>query len=157
MLAVKQLIIAAGALPWTPAVQALLPIYKKQTGVNAIVDTYPYGGLLTKELNAVTLGTSEHDIIFMGESLPAEVPVDESDFPVPEIFVMIETLRVLENLEDIAATPRISGLYVGPVDLGLAMGRPYPLMNQLGLNQRTDLVRLQSPAPIGTIRASEKM
>ena len=58
-----------------------------------------------------------------------EVPVGGSSFPAPEIFVMIETLRVLENLEDIAATPRISGLYVGPVDLGLAMGRPYPLMN----------------------------
>lgn len=55
--------------------------------------------------------------------------INGSDFPVPEVFIMIETVRALENLEDIAATPGISGLYVGPVDLGLAMGRPYPLMD----------------------------
>lgn len=46
---------------------------------------------------------------------------------VPEVFAMVETAGALEELEEIAATPGLAGLYVGPVDLGLAMGRPYPL------------------------------
>lgn len=61
-----------------------------------------------------------------------ETLVDNSRSPLPEIFIMIETLAALENLDYIAATPGISGLYVGPVDLGLAMNRPYPLMNDDG-------------------------
>jgi len=36
--------------------------------------------------------------------------------------VMIETAEALDNLEAIAATPGVDGLFVGPVDLGLALG-----------------------------------
>lgn len=61
-----------------------------------------------------------------------ENSTNESEFPVPEIFLMIETLAGLENLDGIAATSGIAGLYVGPVDLGLAMDRPYPLVNDDG-------------------------
>ena len=43
----------------------------------------------------------------------------------PEIFAMIETAQALEHLEEIAAVPGLGGLYVGPVDLGLAMERPH--------------------------------
>jgi 4-hydroxy-2-oxoheptanedioate aldolase len=36
--------------------------------------------------------------------------------------VMIETAEALANLDAIAATPGVDGLFVGPVDLGLALG-----------------------------------
>ncbi|APH74480.1 HpcH/HpaI aldolase family protein [Aquibium oceanicum] len=35
---------------------------------------------------------------------------------------MIETRAAMENLDDIAATPGLAGLYVGPADLSLAQG-----------------------------------
>jgi len=38
------------------------------------------------------------------------------------IFAMIETVRGLENLDEILATPGLSGIYVGPGDLGQTMG-----------------------------------
>jgi 4-hydroxy-2-oxoheptanedioate aldolase len=39
-------------------------------------------------------------------------------------FAMIETREGLENLDEIAATPGIDGLYIGPSDLSLALGLP---------------------------------
>lgn len=45
-----------------------------------------------------------------------------ADRPEPLCFVMIETAQALENLEAIAATPGIDGLFVGPVDLALSLG-----------------------------------
>jgi 4-hydroxy-2-oxoheptanedioate aldolase len=38
-------------------------------------------------------------------------------------FAMIETRDGLDNVEQIAATPGLSGLYIGPSDLSLALGR----------------------------------
>ena len=40
----------------------------------------------------------------------------------PLCFVMIETAEALDNLEAIAATPGVDGLFVGPVDLALSLG-----------------------------------
>ncbi len=40
----------------------------------------------------------------------------------PLCFVMIETAEGLDNVEAIAATPGVDGLFVGPVDLGLSLG-----------------------------------
>jgi 4-hydroxy-2-oxoheptanedioate aldolase len=37
---------------------------------------------------------------------------------------MIETKQGIENLEEIAATPGLDGLYIGPSDLSLALGLP---------------------------------
>lgn len=42
--------------------------------------------------------------------------------PEPLCFVMIETEEALQHLDEIAATPGIEGLFVGPVDMGLALG-----------------------------------
>ena len=39
-------------------------------------------------------------------------------------FAMIETREGLENLEEIAATPGLDGLYIGPSDLSIALGLP---------------------------------
>lgn len=38
--------------------------------------------------------------------------------------VMIETLEGLENVDEIAATPGLDAIYVGPADLALALGLP---------------------------------
>ncbi len=38
------------------------------------------------------------------------------------IFAMIETKEALENLEDILSVPGLDSIYVGPVDLSLALG-----------------------------------
>lgn len=46
----------------------------------------------------------------------------EGDPAEPLCFVMIETAEAMENLEEIAATPGVDGLFVGPVDLALALG-----------------------------------
>lgn len=42
--------------------------------------------------------------------------------PEPLCFVMIETAEALDNLDTIAATPGVDGLFVGPVDLALSLG-----------------------------------
>jgi 4-hydroxy-2-oxoheptanedioate aldolase len=39
-------------------------------------------------------------------------------------FAMIETRDGIDNLEEIAATPGLDGLYIGPSDLALALGLP---------------------------------
>ena len=38
-------------------------------------------------------------------------------------FAMIETRGGIDRLEEIAATPGLDGLYIGPADLSLALGR----------------------------------
>jgi 4-hydroxy-2-oxoheptanedioate aldolase len=40
------------------------------------------------------------------------------------VLAMIETVEALENVEEIAATPGLDGLYIGPSDLSLALGLP---------------------------------
>ncbi|MBV9804441.1 MAG: hypothetical protein JO130_14670 [Solirubrobacterales bacterium] len=46
---------------------------------------------------------------------------------------MIETRDGLDNLEEIAATPGLDGLYIGPSDLSIALGLPpRPLVGELG-------------------------
>jgi 4-hydroxy-2-oxoheptanedioate aldolase len=38
--------------------------------------------------------------------------------------VMVETARGLDNVQEIAGTPGIDGIYIGPGDLGIALGMP---------------------------------
>ncbi len=46
---------------------------------------------------------------------------------------MIETRDGLDNLEEIAATPGLDGLYIGPSDLSIALGLPpRPLVGEIG-------------------------
>jgi len=40
----------------------------------------------------------------------------------PLCFVMIETAEALDNLDAIAATPGVDGLFIGPVDLAYSLG-----------------------------------
>jgi 4-hydroxy-2-oxoheptanedioate aldolase len=41
-------------------------------------------------------------------------------------FVMVETKRGLDNVDAIAATPGLTGIYIGPSDLALALGHDSP-------------------------------
>jgi len=54
------------------------------------------------------------------KGLKAE-PADVSTVQ-PAVWAMIETRSGLENVESIAAVPGLSGLLIGPSDLGLALG-----------------------------------
>jgi 2-keto-3-deoxy-L-rhamnonate aldolase RhmA len=38
------------------------------------------------------------------------------------IFVMVETVEAVGNIEDICATPGLTGVYVGPADLSITLG-----------------------------------
>ena len=40
----------------------------------------------------------------------------------PLCFVMVETAQAMQNLDAIAATPGLDGIFVGPVDLALSLG-----------------------------------
>lgn len=53
-----------------------------------------------------------------GEGFDQVTAANDADL----VFAMIETAEGLENIEEIAATPGLDGLFVGPADLSLAMG-----------------------------------
>ncbi len=53
-----------------------------------------------------------------GTAVPAELGADAL------CFAMIETRDGLDNLDEIAATPGLDGLYIGPSDLSIALGLP---------------------------------
>lgn len=55
----------------------------------------------------------------------------------PLCLVMIETAAGLENIDAIAATPGLDGVFIGPVDLGLDLG--------LGIADFTELGPLREP------------
>lgn len=53
------------------------------------------------------------------------------------LFAMIETRGALEQLDAILATPGLSGVYIGPTDLGLALGLPPEMDSQRPEHQAT--------------------
>ena len=56
--------------------------------------------------------------IVAGTAAPDELGADAL------CFAMIETRDGLDNLDEIAATPGLDGLYIGPSDLSIALGLP---------------------------------
>jgi 4-hydroxy-2-oxoheptanedioate aldolase len=50
--------------------------------------------------------------------------VDASDWERIACIVMVETATGLANVDEIAATPGLAAIYVGPGDLALSMGLP---------------------------------
>lgn len=54
---------------------------------------------------------------------PARNPYDPADqVPPVTCLVMIETVLALENVDAIISTPGVDGAFVGPMDMGLALG-----------------------------------
>jgi 4-hydroxy-2-oxoheptanedioate aldolase len=75
------------------------------------------------------------------------------------VIAMIETRSGLENVESIAATPGIDGLYVGPSDLSLALGAAFPGDPAIAEPFAAALMRIQAAAsaagiPVGIHAAS---
>jgi 4-hydroxy-2-oxoheptanedioate aldolase len=75
------------------------------------------------------------------------------------VIAMIETQSGLENVESIAATPGIDGLYVGPSDLSLALGAAFPGDPAIAEPFAAALTRIQAAAsaagiPVGIHAAS---
>jgi 4-hydroxy-2-oxoheptanedioate aldolase len=75
------------------------------------------------------------------------------------VVAMIETRSGLENVESIAATPGIDGLYVGPSDLSLALGAAFPGDPAIAEPFAAALTRIQAAAsaagiPVGIHAAS---
>ena len=69
--------------------------------------------------------------LIMGSADPADLGGDAL------CFAMIETREGLDNLDEIAATPGLDGLYIGPSDLSLALGlRPGGIVDDLGEDRR---------------------
>jgi 4-hydroxy-2-oxoheptanedioate aldolase len=47
------------------------------------------------------------------------------DLETPAVIVMVETADGLRNVDEIAATPGVDAIYVGPADLAIALGVPW--------------------------------
>ena len=45
------------------------------------------------------------------------------------LFPQCETRGALENIEEIAALPGVDGIFVGPYDLSVALGKPADMQN----------------------------
>jgi 4-hydroxy-2-oxoheptanedioate aldolase len=50
---------------------------------------------------------------------------ETSELETPAVIVMVETADGLANCEEIAATPGVDAIYVGPADLSIAIGVPW--------------------------------
>ena len=51
----------------------------------------------------------------------------------PAVWAMVETRAALDRLDEIAAVPGLTGLFVGPVDLALALGVTGPAARRLSV------------------------
>jgi 4-hydroxy-2-oxoheptanedioate aldolase len=61
------------------------------------------------------------------------------------VLAMIETSARLANVEDIAATPGLDGLYIGPADLVLAVGGAGPADPEVATAFEAALARVALP------------
>jgi 4-hydroxy-2-oxoheptanedioate aldolase len=55
-----------------------------------------------------------------------EPPGEDPTVVMAPVYIMVETLAAVENLEEIAEVPGLSGMFIGPTDMALALGRGYP-------------------------------
>jgi 4-hydroxy-2-oxoheptanedioate aldolase len=70
------------------------------------------------------------------------------------VFAMIETPDGLANVESIAATPGLDGLYIGPSDLALAIGAAFPGDPAVQTEFDAALVRVREAAEAAGIIAA---
>jgi 4-hydroxy-2-oxoheptanedioate aldolase len=75
----------------------------------------------------------------IGSGNPAVLGAD------PVCAVMIETVAGLERMEEIAATPGLDAVYVGPADLAVSLGLP-PGLDDMGPEHRDALAAIRAEA-----------
>ena len=80
---------------------------------------------------------------------------DYSDFANEEIlkFAMIETKEALDKLDEIMSTPGVDGIYIGPADLSLAIGKKPSFDNPEGSPQYKKIVEILEHAKKNNITA----
>ncbi len=64
---VKQLTIPVAETPWLPSYQKIIADYKAETGVDVVVKSFPFDGLLTQEANAAQSGSNAFDVFQLNE------------------------------------------------------------------------------------------
>lgn len=90
----------------------IVPMVSTPAEANEAVKACRYQPRGTRSFGPVrsTLVMKSRDIAVVGDSVLC--------------FVMVETREGVENVEAIAATPGLDGIYVGPADLALGLGLP---------------------------------
>jgi 4-hydroxy-2-oxoheptanedioate aldolase len=73
--------------------------------------------------------------LVVGSSAPAELAAAVL------CFAMVETREGLERLDEIASTPGLDGIYIGPADLSLALGLTPPAVGAPPLEEAIARVR----------------
>ncbi len=94
------------------AVGVILPLIDNAAEARRAVESCRYPPLGKRSFGPVRAE------MVMGTTAPADLGGDVL------CFAMIETRDGIDNLEEIAATPGLDGLYIGPSDLSIALGLP---------------------------------
>jgi 4-hydroxy-2-oxoheptanedioate aldolase len=92
------------------AAGVIIPLVSSPAEAERAVEACHYPPVGTR-----SYGPSRAELV-LGSSVPEELAAAAL------CFVMIETREGLDQVEEIAATPGLDGLYIGPSDLSLALG-----------------------------------
>jgi 4-hydroxy-2-oxoheptanedioate aldolase len=92
------------------AAGVIIPLVSSPAEAERAVEACRYPPVGTR-----SYGPSRAELV-LGSSVPEELAAAAL------CFVMIETREGLDQVEEIAATPGLDGLYIGPSDLSLALG-----------------------------------
>jgi 4-hydroxy-2-oxoheptanedioate aldolase len=106
-------------VPWTDAATIMRVLDFGATGVIVpMVNTAEEARLAASAMRYPPDGIRSFGPTRGGYATPSEANQDVV------LLVMIETAEALERVDEIAATPGVDGLFLGPVDLGLSLGQP---------------------------------
>jgi 4-hydroxy-2-oxoheptanedioate aldolase len=106
-------------VPWTDAATIMRVLDFGATGVIVpMVNTAEEARLAASAMRYPPDGIRSFGPTRGGYATPSEANQDVV------LLVMIETAEALQRVDEIAATPGVDGLFLGPVDLGLSLGRP---------------------------------
>jgi 4-hydroxy-2-oxoheptanedioate aldolase len=106
-------------VPWTDAATIMRVLDFGATGVIVpMVNTAEEARLAASAMRYPPTGIRSFGPTRGGHAKPSDANDDVI------LLVMIETAEALERADEIAATPGVDGLFLGPVDLGLSLGQP---------------------------------
>ena len=128
MVPMLQAIRAAGATPITRVVGNDAALIMKALDAGALGVIVPLVSSQAEAARAVAacryppMGTRSYGPVRAAHVLGSTSPTDLAEGVV--CLVMVETREGLDRVEEIAATPGLDGIYVGPADLALSFGLP---------------------------------
>lgn len=96
------------------AVCVIAPMVNSRSQAEALVRAAKYPPLGARSWGGYTA--------LQASGLPAGEYLREAN-RMTMVFAMVETVEALDNLEEIAATPGLDGLFVGPSDLSITLSR----------------------------------